>query len=131
MPCLYTALDPRGAIAEFEKHYAEYAAPAERDLVSVDVRVSPVLDLTNATVRTLLAVDQQTLVGDIGRDLAACRTIAKRWVGNGGAAILAPSAALPGAVNLLIYLESTAGITSLNNGPDRVRITHGSTWPPT
>lgn len=131
MPCLYTALDPRGAIAEFEKHYAEYAAPAERDLVSVDVQVSPVLDLTNPTVRSRLGVDQQTLVGDTATDLAKCRAMAKRWVGNGGAAILAPSAALPGAVNLLIYLESTAGIATLNNGPDRVRITHGSGWPPT
>ena len=38
-------------------------------------------------------------------------------------AILAPSAALPGGTNLMIYIESRAGRLELANGPDRITIT--------
>ena len=130
LPCLYTALDPRGAVAEFEKHQAEFATHAERDLVSLDVEVQQVLDLTDVEACRRMGIDPLALIGDSPSDLAACRDTALRSTSNGGSAIFAPSAALPGAVNLMIYLDSTQGIVSISNGPDRVRIRTGFTWSP-
>ena len=50
--CLYTSLSREGAVAEYEKMLTRFGlAPEEdqrRDLVTVRVTVSPVLDLTTA-----------------------------------------------------------------------------------
>lgn len=128
LPCLYTSLTPEGAVAEFEKHLAEYGAPRRRDLVSIDVGVGPVLDLTSSRILRRLGLDPAALTGDGPGDLAACRAIARGHVLHGPyRAILAPSASLPGAANLMIYVESTNGIQDLSNGPDRVTITPGVT----
>lgn len=43
-------------------------------------------------------------------------------------AILAPSAALAGGVNLVVYVEHTGHLRELANGPDRVTITPGYAW---
>lgn len=131
LPCLYTSLTPEGAIAELQKHTSEYLAPLRRDLVSLEVDVAPVLDLTSERVRTRLGVALPDLTGDRTADLAACRALARRHVLHGTfRAILAPSASLPGAANLMIYVESTGGIRLLTNGPDRVALTPGFRWPP-
>jgi RES domain-containing protein len=121
LPCIYTSLTAHGAVAEFEKHIAEYGAPRrQRDLVSLYVSVGPVLDLTSARVVKALGVDPVRLIGDHPRDLAACRAIAQ-WavLERDYQGILAPSAALEGSANLMIYLESTRRL-HLTNGPDRV-----------
>lgn len=130
LPCLYAALTPQGAVAEFEKHLAKYRAPRRRDLVSLHVVVGPVLDLTNARVVRRLGIDPGALVGDDPQDLAACRAIARHAVFGGEyGAILAPSAALHGSVNLMIYFERIRRILELSNGPDRVTIGAGYQWP--
>lgn len=130
LPCLYTALSPQGAIAEFEKHVAEYRWPRERTLVSLDVSVGPVLNLTSALIRARLAVSLDTLVGDAPADVTVCRIIAREHVLDGPyQAILAPAAALKGGINLMIYIASTSGIQELSDGPDRVRISPGFQWP--
>lgn len=130
LPCLYTALTPQGAIAEFEKHVAEYRWPRERTLVSLDVSVGPVLNLTSPLVRMRVGVRLETLVGDAPTDLVSCRAIAREHVLDGPyRAILAPAAALKGGTNLMIYVVSTNGIQSLADGPDRVQITPGFQWP--
>jgi RES domain-containing protein len=130
LPCVYTALTPQGAVAEFEKHVAAYGAPGRRrDLVSLRVSVGPVLDLTRSRVVRALDVDPAVLTGDRPSDLAACREVA-RWAvfDRDYRAILAPSAALAGGVNLMIYLESTRRL-ALANGPDRVTFGAGYRWP--
>ena len=131
LPCLYTSLTPWGAVAEFEKHVAEYAAPRRRDLVSLRVKVGPVLDLTSRLVRRRIGVSRETIVSATARDQALCRAIARRYILEGShRAILAPSASLEGEANLMIYVASTSGIQELADGPDRVTITPGFRWPP-
>lgn len=130
LPCLYTSLTPQGAIAEFEKHVREYAAPRRRDLVSLYVKVGPVLNLTSALVRRRVGISLAAIVGDDARDRTACRAIAIQHVLKGPyRAILAPSASLAGAVNLMIYVASTRGIQEIADGPDRITITPGFRFP--
>lgn len=130
LPCLYTSLTPQGAIAEFEKHLREYAAPRRRDLVSLYVKVGPVLNLTSALVRRRVGISLDAILGDDAGGTAACRAIAREHVLDGSyRAILAPSASLDGAVNLMIYVASTSGIQEIADGPDRVTITPGFRWP--
>jgi len=130
LPCLYTALTPEGAIAELDKHAALFGGPARRDLVSLRVAVDGVLDLTHARTRARCGIALAALTGDASTDLAACRALARRAVLGGDAgvsygAILAPSAALAGGVNLIVYVEHTGHLRELANGPDRVTITPG------
>lgn len=97
-----------------------------RDLVSIDVSVGPVLDLTCPDVLRRVGADPTILTSDEPRHLARCRAVAAGAVLSGEyRAILAPSAALPGGTNLMIYVESRAGRLELANGPDRITITPG------
>lgn len=130
LPCLYTSLRPQGAIGEYQKHLAEYGHPKRRDLVSLDVSVRPVLDLTSARIRQRLGVSLDTLTGDTSADLIRCRRIAREAVlRDEYCAILAPSASIRGDVNLMIYIESTRGIRSMMDGPDRITIDPAFRWP--
>lgn len=130
LPCVYTSLTPQGAIAEFEKHIAEYTGPRRRDLVSLHVKVGPVLNLTSWLVRKRVGIGLETMESDAPVDLARCRSVARENILHGRyRAILAPSAPSPGAVNLMIYVRSTGGIQELYEGPDRVTITTGFRWP--
>ena len=106
--CLYTALTRDGAIAEYAKVRGDYVGlaisdDAKRDLVTILVTVTPVLDLTDAATRERYAIDPTTLVGDEEADLETCRSIADLARAEGYRAILSPSAALAGGVNLNIY----------------------------
>ncbi|MFW5904945.1 MAG: RES family NAD+ phosphorylase [bacterium] len=130
LPRLYTSLQPACAVAEFEKHLARYGAPKQRDLVDIHVAVGPVLNLTDPSVCVRLDVDEDALVGDCQRDLRACRTLARTHVLDGEyRAILAPSAALKGHSNLMIYFDQTDGIQELSNGKVRETISAGDQWP--
>lgn len=94
--------------------------------MSIDVSVGPVLDLTCADTLRRIGLDAAALQGDEPHDLARCRAAAARAIVDGDyRAILAPSAALPGGTNLMIYIESRAGRLELANGPDRITITPG------
>ena len=119
LPCMYTALTPQGAIAELDKHAAEFAgARRRRDLVSVRVRVDGVLDLTSRWTRARLGVSLSTLTGDEPSDVAACRALAVREVLHGRyGAVLAPSAAPDGDVNLMLYVERTGTSASSPTAP--------------
>ena len=126
--CLYTALTREGALAELAR-YARRAGlrpdrlPA-RDLVSIRVRVEPVLDLTSRGVRRKLGATLAALTGDGEEDLEACRSLADFARQQGYCAILSPSAALRGAANLNLYIDGPAGQYDLDHGPDRIPITH-------
>jgi RES domain-containing protein len=132
LACLYTALTVSGALAEFRKHFVQTglgAAPGmlrPRDLVSIEVTVEPVLNLTRASVRQAVGVDAGLLTGDEPHCLSTCRRLALTAVEEGYRAILAPSAAAPGERTLMIYPESHAGRLTLRNGPDRLPINYGS-----
>jgi RES domain-containing protein len=131
LPCLYTALTVEGALAEYRKHFVENgfgAAPgllAPRDLVSIDVRVEPVLNLASPQVRAELGIALDHLTGDTAADLAVCRRIAWDAVRTGHRAILAPSAAKKGERTLMLYVESERGRLAVSNGPDRIPINYG------
>jgi len=131
LTCLYTALTVEGALAEYRKHFVENGfgiVPgllAPRDLVSIDVRVEPVLNLTSARVRDELGVELEQLTGDTAADLALCHRVAWDALRCGHRAILAPSAAKKGERTLMLYVESDRGRLTVHNGPDRIPINHG------
>jgi filamentous hemagglutinin len=91
-----------------------------RDLVSIQVTVEPVLDLTSTRVLASNGINSATLIGDDDTSLEACRSIADWARDQGFRAILAPSAATTGADNLMIYIEGPAASLLLEAGPDRI-----------
>jgi hypothetical protein len=122
--CLYTALTREGAAAEYRKVVGRHAGLAEsddakRDLASLEVRVTPVLDLTDRAVRRAWGVTLEALTGDSDGSLEACRSIADRARASGLRAILSPSAALRGAANLNVYPEGRADELQLRAGATR------------
>ncbi|HKP75101.1 MAG TPA: RES family NAD+ phosphorylase [Longimicrobiaceae bacterium] len=125
--CLYTALTAEGALAEWAKYLRAAGLPPEasaaRDLVSLDLRVDPVLDLTSASVRRGLGVHLATITGDAPEDLEVCRSIADLGRQQGYVGILSPSAALRGSSNLNLYIDGQADRYVLEVGADRVRVT--------
>ena len=82
-------------------------------------RVGPVLDLLDEDVRSALHVDVRTLTGDDPDDLETCRAIADWARSEGNSALLVPSAALPAAGNLVVYVDAPARNIDLEDGPDR------------
>lgn len=125
--CLYTALTRAGARAEYEKYLDRARGPERkkpRDLVSIDVTVTPVLELTNEAIRTRLGVTLSTLTGDEEADLETCRTIADWARSEGYRAILAPSAAREGERVLAIYIEGPVRNLDWDVGPDRIPLNY-------
>lgn len=124
--CLYTSLERDGAVDEARKtlraFYGARPIPPQ-DLVSLYVRVSPVLDLGDPAVRTQWGAPLERLTGDGDADIATCRSLADLARLQGFNAILSPSAAHPGATNLNLYIGGPAGAYDLREGPDRVRLT--------
>lgn len=121
--CLYTALSRDGAIAEYQKLLRLLGIDAdedrERDLVTLEVDVDPVLDLTDTTILKRLGLTSASLVEDTDEGFELCRTLADIARADGYSAIMSPSAAAPGEVNLTIYIDGRAGDLSLNVGPVR------------
>jgi RES domain-containing protein len=125
--CLYTALTPEGARAEYEKYRTRAQGPGSgkpRDLVSIEVTATPVLDLTDETVRTWLGVTLSSLIGDEEADLESCRSIADWARSEGYRAILAPSAAREGERVLAIYIEGPVRDLDWDMGPDRIPLNY-------
>ena len=124
--CLYTALTPEGALGEWGKYLRRAGVSARlappRDLVSLRVRVDPVLDLTSRTVRREMGISLATLTGDEEGDLEACRSIADLARQQDYCAILSPSAAMRGSRNLNIYIDGLAGAYDLDEGGDRTPV---------
>lgn len=146
--CLYTALTPEGAAAEYRKHQLRRGLYAARDLVSLSVRVEHVLDLAGLmedadpgrrqvavpgrlrgrapAFRILPDIDPTWLTGDGPAGLEQCRQIADWARRMGFLAIRAASAALPGATVLAIYPENRPGKIQLAVEGEVVPLNYGS-----
>jgi RES domain-containing protein len=121
--CLYTSLSRDGAVAEYAKELKrlgiEASADHPKDLVSLNVGVACVLDLTDSSARKRFGISLATLAGDSEDDLESCRIVADLARLEGYDAILSPSAALAGARSLNLYIDGRAAHLRLMEGPDR------------
>jgi RES domain-containing protein len=125
--CLYTALTRAGAVGELEKvRYLYGSAIGARDLVTIDVHLDPVLDLTDNSCYEALAAaagvppdfSLLTREGDFAYE--HCRLLADIAREQGYTGLLVPSAAVHGEVNLVIYFDVVAPKQlDIDDGPDR------------
>lgn len=120
--CLYCALSASGALAEYRKAVERgiLRSLSPHELVSIRVvRVSTVLDLTDPGERREFRITMATIRSDDAAAIEACRAVADHARAEGYRALLAPSAAPGGGVNLVIYVDAPAAELELENGPDR------------
>lgn len=96
----------------------------KRDLITIEVAVEPVLDLTDAAIRARYGIRLTALTSDAADDLKTCGVIADLARSEGYRAILSPSAALHDAVNLNIYVEGPASRLSLRKGGERIALNY-------
>lgn len=121
--CIYTAFTQQGARAEYHK-YIRRETPSRfnrepKELVSIQVFVDPVMDLTDKTISPI-SPQEPFLIEDTPADLESCRSLADAIRRMGYVGIIAPSAALLGEKNLIIYIDGLAGNIHLDEGGDRV-----------
>lgn len=123
--CLYTSYTADGALAEYDKLACEEAgyATRPRDLVSIQVDVEPVLDLGNPEMQARYQISERQMRGR--SYVPSHRVVHEAVLRDGYRAIRAPSAAIDGVVNLMIYPESQDGRLRYSDGPDRLPINHG------
>lgn len=126
--CLYTALTARGAIAEYAKMLQhaglEPHADRERDLVSIEVEIERVYDVTDAKTLAGLGVTVDDFTDDSPSGLELCRSLADAVRSDGYSAILSPSAALHGEKNLNIYFDGLAQGLALDVGSQRMPLNY-------
>ena len=122
---LYTSLTTVGARAEHLKYLAQAGVivpTTPRDLVSLDVEVAPIVDLTD---QRSSPVDPSSsfLTSDSRADVEACRGLADFIRAGGHCGIIAPSAAAHGEKNLIIYIDlASPSSIRLDVGTDRIRL---------
>ena len=123
--CLYTSFTQRGVRAEYQKYLRRSAlggfSAGPRELVSLQVDLNPVADLMNKDTSPI-PPDEPFLVGDELSDLEACRALADSLRSDDFVGIIAPSAAMSGEKNLIIYIDGLAGSVGLDEGGDRVQL---------
>lgn len=102
------------------------SAVGPRELVSVDVVVSPVCDLTTPGSYAALAqragvTPHPDFINNLGNvPHSHCHALADRARAEGFPALLVPSAAATGEANLILYIDIVAPKhLELDNGPDR------------
>lgn len=127
---LYAAVSEECALAEFREMVlltgSSLGAVGKRDVVSIDVAVEPVLNLSDPTKRSGVGIRLAAIVGDDEADRETCRRIADWARLRSFVAILAPSAASAGEQILVIYPDMhPASSIDLDVGPDRLPINYG------
>jgi RES domain-containing protein len=102
---LYLCTEEGGAVAEYEKAVERGEVEGEHHLASVLIsHLQPVENLaSHAGDRDDL--QRELLTRDDPASLAYCRNLARQSRQRGFAGVLVPSAALPGSVNLVVYLD--------------------------
>ncbi|MFA9406856.1 MAG: RES family NAD+ phosphorylase [Anaerolineales bacterium] len=125
--CLYTAFTRRGARTEYMKYLRGEASSVfgvkPRELVSIQVNLEPVADLTNSETSPI-AHDEPFLLGDEPTDLEACRALADSLRREGFVGIIALSAAMSSEKNLMIYIDGLAENVRLEVGADRIPLSN-------
>ena len=126
--CLYTSLSREGALAEYAKELQRLGIDAgsdqAKDLVTLQVGVARVLDLTVTAERDRFGITIDALTGDEADDLESCRLVADLARLQGYDAILSPSAALAGERNLNLYIDGRADHLRLMQGAERVPLNY-------
>jgi RES domain-containing protein len=126
--CLYTALTPEAAAAEWRKYVhrsTRRAARRHRDLASIEIRVRPVADVAETGFRRRYQIPLAQLTSDDEQDWEACRSLADLLRAEGYRALHVPSAALAGATNLVLYLEGASADLVMDEGGDRRPLNYG------
>jgi filamentous hemagglutinin len=122
-PTVYASLDPHTSLDEVLAHFRHYGIPIEsampRVTVSVHVWLGRVLDLTDGPTRSALRVSAPRMLDEPWREKqAAGREALTQALGRlahelGWEALLVPSAARPGGVNLILFAANLSGRSSL------------------
>ncbi|MGO9600463.1 MAG: RES family NAD+ phosphorylase [Isosphaeraceae bacterium] len=122
-PTVYASLDPHTALDEFLAHFRHYGFPIEsampRITVSVRVHLGRVLDLVDGPTRSVLRVSARRMLDEPWREeQAAGREALTQALGRlgherGWEAILVPSAARRGGVNLIHFPDNLAAGSTL------------------
>jgi RES domain-containing protein len=119
----YASSTERAAWAELARHITtEGLSPFEirRRVGRVLVDDLTVLDLTGHSVSADLGVAEAALVGD---DYAACRHLAELARGRGADGLLAPSAALPGELTLVVFATGIPALVAEHSRIQRPPVT--------
>ncbi len=100
--CLYTCLDPETLDAEMRRYFT---VPPDLGFVDaqIDVRLSRVVDLTNELIHKKAGIKRGALVANdylVTRHAGLCA-----WQA-GVEAMLVPSAAIDGKINLAVFLDN-------------------------
>ncbi len=90
-----------------------------RELVSLQVEIDPVMDLTDPNVSPI-PTSSPFLTGDLPQELDDCRTLADYLRAQGFSGIITPSAALSKQKNLIIYYDGIASNLDIDFGGDRI-----------
>jgi RES domain-containing protein len=96
---------------------------APRDLVSIEVKVVNVFDLTDPPILKELGINDRDLLDESDESMELCRVVADYARSRRNSAILSPSAAAKGEKNLSIYIDvGPAGDLTLDVGRDRIAL---------
>ena len=94
------------------------------DLVSIKVDLHPVIDFTEAG-NGIVGPAAAFLTGNSPEAFEKCRALADDLRDAGFVAAIVPSAAMPGAKNLVIYIDGPAQQIGIDDGGDRMRMELG------
>ena len=122
-PTVYASLDPHTALDEVLAHFRHYGLPAEsampRVTVAVRVDFARVLDLTDGATRRALRVSGRRMLREPWREKqAAGREALTQALGRlafelGWEALVVPSAARKGGVNLVMFPNNLASASTI------------------
>lgn len=117
---LYTSLSEGVARAEWGKRQNKQPRfqRSQRDVVTIQVDVEPVADLTDPSVRNQLglSVTPSEMTNDSSSDYSACRQAADRVRSHDYNAVLVPAAVAVNGANLIIYLDGKPKNIHLTEG---------------
>ena len=121
--CLHTALSEQGL--DLSSRGSAPSLPRQtgtsrrRDVVSINVDLDPVVDLTNPETSPV-PPNTPFLTGDRPEDIEQCRALADALRAAGYVGIFTQSAAAPGEKNLIIYIDGPTRGIQLDDGGDRI-----------